>query len=188
MTALEMLMGIAMVSAEREARLRGFQRTHGNVPIIDPVEHVRPLYDRATMLGALSDGITILVGSTAEQSARAVLHENRICPGLLACLPAREDNRQAAAVGVKHEEGKRLGSNKLKIHVVNDQQAPHDVPETSAIGVSAPAQVVLQPGALLTQQHAGPLQHLCRSSLGECCQLAHARTQNTHSCASSTLP
>ena len=51
--------------AEREARLQEYQRAHARVPIIDPVDHIRPLHDRTTMLGALSNGITILVGCTA---------------------------------------------------------------------------------------------------------------------------
>lgn len=48
--------------ADMERRIAEFQAAHTSVPIIDPVARVRPLHDRAAMLGALGGGgITILV-------------------------------------------------------------------------------------------------------------------------------
>lgn len=49
-------------AADFERRIAEFQAAHPTVPIIDPVARVRPLLDRAAMLGALGNGgITILV-------------------------------------------------------------------------------------------------------------------------------
>ncbi len=48
-------------AAERDALLRAYQLGHPGVPIIDPLDRVRLLRDRKTMLSSLSNGITILV-------------------------------------------------------------------------------------------------------------------------------
>ena len=99
------------------------------------------------MLGALSNGITILVGCTAV-SAPVNL---KIRIGHACCRPAvspaREDNSKTAAVGISRplEES----SCSAQWCTLSVQQAPHDVADTSAIDVSAPAQVVLPAGALL---------------------------------------
>jgi hypothetical protein len=106
--------GMLMASphhTEREARLQEYQRAHANVPIIDPVEHIRPLHDRATMLGALSNGITILVGCTAVSSCVNPENLGRTCT-LLAChVASREGKRDtgnrlllSAAMGQAFEQ------------------------------------------------------------------------------------
>lgn len=61
--------------------------------------------------------------------------------------PAREANSQATAIRTMRPSGKQPSS--ADCCVLSVRQAPHDVADTSAINVSAPAQVVLPAGALL---------------------------------------
>lgn len=73
-----------------ERRIAEFQAAHTSVPIIDPVARVRPLHDRATMLGALGGGgITILVLLAKMQPPRQI-------PGCSRSRPLHGLNRHSS--------------------------------------------------------------------------------------------
>lgn len=146
--------------ARREARLREFQLSHADVPIIDPVNNIRPLHDRATMLGALSGGITILAPHDAgEANAITVAAPAQVTlpagVSVAAAIDAMEDAGLQLPVLAKPQHAGRPGSHELAL--VRDLPGLQSlVFETEDSGLRLP--VVLQQyiphGGLLTKVFA----------------------------------